>query len=112
MKLLFDERILISLTAVILSVWALFSIQRNAAKRSNLLKYSTSILTGALILYYNYMVKNPSHGMAILLLPIVTLWLRRRRLLTGKPGISDGMFILGQIAFSLLYWLIIRMQEG
>ncbi len=112
MNLPFDERFLISLAAVILAFCAVFSIQRNAAERSNLLKYSTSILSGALILFYYFAVKDPSHGMAILLLPIVTLWLRWRRQQTGRPGISDGRFALGQIAFCLLYLLTIWMQEG
>lgn len=112
MNLLFDERILISLAAVILAICTVFSIHRNAAVQSNLLKFSTSILTGALILFYLFAVQVPSHGMAILLLPIVTLWLRWRRQRTGKPGISDGIFVLGQIAFCLLYLLTIWMQES
>jgi hypothetical protein len=112
MNLSLDERTLISLAAVLLAVYAVFSIQQNTAKRSNLLKYSTSILTGSLILFYYFAVKDPSHGIAILLLPFVTIWLRWRRRHTGKPGVSDGIFTLGQIAFCLLYLLTIWIQEG
>jgi hypothetical protein len=48
--------------------------------------------------------------MAILVLPIATGWLWWRREHTGKPALSNLVFALWQVAYTVLYIALVHFQ--
>jgi hypothetical protein len=55
---------------------------------------------------------NPSHGITILILPLATFWLSWRQKNTGKPNLSAWGLIAIQVAFCLLFLVMVYFQEG
>ena len=105
-----DERLALTSIAVILALAVSIVIGRKRVRSAVLLSLATSILTWLLLYYYFRYVHEASHGMAILILPLATVWLWWRRENTGKPAISNALLISLQVAYGLLYLLIVNLQ--
>ncbi len=94
--------------AMVISIY----ITRTASTRLSWLSITTPLLTAMLLWFYHTKVTAPSHGMAIIILPLTTGWLWWRRRETGKPALSDPIFAVMQIAYGLLYILMTRLQAN
>ena len=105
-----EERLVISLIAAVLTLSVSVYFARNQFRRATLLCVTTPFTTLILLWYYYRNVYNPSQGIAIWILPLVTWWLWWRREYTGRPAISDTTFVLLQVAYSLVYVMIVRLQ--
>jgi hypothetical protein len=105
------ERLVVMAAALLLSLIIAYVILRKQKSAGLPLACSTLALTAALLGFYHYSVRDPSHGMGILILPIATLWLWWRRELTGKPDIAPRTFILLQLLLCGIYLLVVWFQE-
>lgn len=105
-----NERLALTIVAVILAFVTSIYISRNSTRRLPLLSFTTPLLTLALLYYYHQYVSNPSHGIAIWILPLATGWLWWRREHTGKPALSNLAFAGLQVAYSLLYVAVVNLQ--
>jgi len=106
------ERLGVALAASVLSLIVSAMILRNARARAFPLACSTPGLTAALLGYYYYAVRDPSHGMGILILPLATGWLWWRKQNVGRPTFAQRTFILLQILLCAIYLLVVRLQES
>jgi hypothetical protein len=105
-----DERLTLTLVAAILALAVSVYISGRASRRIPLLSLTTPLLTLLLLLYYHRYVSDPSHGMAIWVLPLATGWLWWRREHTGKPAVSDFVLVLLQVVYALLYLFLVHFQ--
>jgi hypothetical protein len=105
-----DERLTLTLMAAILALAVSIYISGRASRRIPLLSLTTPLLTLLLLIYYYRYVPDPSHGMAIWVLPLTTGWLWWRREHTGKPAISDLMVALLQMGYGLVYIVLVHFQ--
>jgi hypothetical protein len=105
-----DERLTLTLVAAILALAVSIYIAGRSTHRIPLLSLTTPLLTLLLLIYYQRYVSDPSHGMAIWILPLATGWLFWRREHTGKPTVSDLIFVLLQTVYTLLYLLLVHLQ--
>jgi hypothetical protein len=106
-----NERLVLTIVVAALSVGVSFYLGWKAVLQSYALCLSTTIFTSALLVYYNLVVRDASHGMAIMILPVATAWIWWRRATTGKPLLSPLILILLQVAYMMLYILFIHIQE-
>ena len=106
-----NERLIITILAGILALGVYLYILQAAPHQRRNIGASTLFLTGILLLYYQYYIFDPSHGIGILILPLATGWLIWRRERTGKPAISALTFIAFQILFCLVFMVIVQLQE-
>lgn len=106
-----NERIIITILAGMLALGVYLYILQEAPHQRRSIGVSTLLLTGILLLYYQYYIFDPSHGIGILILPLATGWLIWRRERTGKPAISALLFIAFQILFCLIFIAVVQMQE-
>jgi len=107
-----NERLLITLCTGASAIGAYLYIYRSLSAQWRPLGVSTLLLCSALLIYYHYFIYSPSHGIGIILLPLATVWLVWRKETTGKPDISPTAFILVQIVFSILFMVIVHLQEA
>ncbi len=105
-----NERLMITIAAVILAAATHHSMY-GYAERWRKVGYSTLLLTGVMLAFYLYVVTDASHGIGVLILPIMTLWLVWRKHHTGKPDLTPGGFILGQVLYTFLFIAIVCLQE-
>ena len=105
------ERLGVALAASVVSLIVAIIILREKKAQGLPLACSTPALTAALLGFYHYSVRDPSHGMGILILPLATGWLWWRKQHVGKPAFPQGTFILLQVLFCAVYLLVVRLQE-
>jgi hypothetical protein len=105
------ERIALEVMTALVSLGVSIYLIRNHRARAVGLGIATLVTSSAMILYYCAAVREPSHGIAILILPIATGWLWWRRQNTGRPTASPLAFILCQGLFCLLYVTLVWLQE-
>ena len=106
------ERIMIAILAALLALSTHIYMGRIKPKHWMRLSVSTFLLTGILLLHYQRNIYDASHGIGILLLPLVTIWLVWRKENTGKPAISVNLFIALQVLYCLLYATVVWLQES
>lgn len=107
-----NERTIITVITLIIALGTYIYLVRHFSERKSSVGLSTLILTGLLLYYYHIYIFNPSHGITILILPVATFWLSWRQKNTGKPNLPAWGMIAVQIAFCLLYVLMVRLQES
>lgn len=112
MNLTIDEHIIITILAVCLTLAASQFLMRKAPPKWRISGISNLILSLILLAYYYYFIEVPSHGIGILLLPIVSTWLVWRHEATGKPDIAPRTLVVLQLLFAVLYVVVVRIQEG
>jgi hypothetical protein len=105
------EKPLITSAAILLSLLVFAMILNWSQRRDRLLAGSTLALTGALLAFYHLYVRDPAHGIGILILPLLTGWLRWRHHHTGRPALSQAAFVGLQILASAVYLLGVWLQE-
>jgi len=105
------ERLVVMAMASLLALIVSILILQKQKKQGLPLACSTLALTAALLGFYLYSVRDPSHGMGILILPLLTGWLWWRKQQTSRPGFSQGTFILLQSFLSVIYLLVVWLQE-
>jgi len=106
-----NERLTIIITASLLTALTSLFLARKAPHKWQFLIFSNLLLMGILLLYFYFLVKVPSHGIAILILPLVTVWIIWRQEDSGNPRISPGMLVVYQILFCLIYVFTVWLQE-
>lgn len=105
------ERIIIATLAALLAIATHLYVGKIKPKHWKRLSASTLLLTGILLLHYQRNIYDASHGIGILILPLVTIWLLWRKENTGKPDISPNLLIPLQILYSLAFALVVWLQE-
>ncbi|MCX6639054.1 MAG: hypothetical protein NTW14_01050 [bacterium] len=106
-----NERLMIGVAAAVITAAFTIGIKKRLSESWRWLLISTPLLTTLMIIFYTVYVVEPSHGMGIMILPITTSWICLRRMRSGKPNLSAGLFILLQIGFTALYIVTVWLQE-
>lgn len=112
MNLTFDERVIITIVVVCLALASSHFLMQKAPSRWRISGVSNLLLSLTLLYYYHYFIEVPSHGIGMLLLPIVSTWLVWRHEATGKPNITPRMLVIFQLLFTILYVVVVRIQEA
>ncbi len=105
------ERPIVIAAASASSLAVAFAMLRTQKAAGLPLACSTIALTGVLLCFYHTWIREPSHGIGILILPVATGWLWWRKRLTGKPDFSPGLLILLQCIVGVVYALAVWLQE-
>jgi len=106
------ERIIIATLAALLAIATHLYVGKIKPKHWKRLSASTLLLTGILLLHYQRNIYDASHGVGILILPLVTVWLLWRKENTGKPDISASLLIAFQILYCLVFAMVVGLQES
>jgi len=105
------ERLGVTVAASVLSLIVSVIILRKEKAQGLPLACSTPALTAALLGFYLGSVRESSHGMGILILPLATGWLWWRKQHVGKPAFTQRTFILLQLLICAIYLLVVWLQE-
>jgi|GEM_PF-3192360 len=105
------ERWAVMSAAALMSLIVAIAILRRQKTSGLPLACSTPALTGALLAFYYFSVRDPSHGIGILILPLATGWLWWRQQQPGKPSFAQSAFVLLQLLIGAAYLLVVGLQE-
>lgn len=106
-----NERLIITILAGVMAIGTHLYLAKKRPNKWQELSATTLLMTGILLLYYHYSIHDPSHGIGILIIPILTVWIAWRRETTGKPAISSGLIIILQVLYAIIFAFLVFMQE-